>query len=218
MADLTFFSVTDPFAKPGNNTQVFGINASGQIVGSYADSSNNLHGFLYTDGTYVTLDFPAAIFTQALAINASVQIVGIYIDSNSKEHSFLFSNGAFSTIDDPAASLTIARGIDGNGNIVGISVDQTGEHAFIRRTNGVFSRNDPPGATLVEAHGINDGGQITGRFDNPATHGYVEINGLFTQLDVPVTNAFNTNAQGIDNAGQVGGTVSTRQQQSRFSL
>ena len=207
MAGLTFFSVTDPLAKPGNNTSIAGINASGQIVGSYLDNSNKTHGFIYTDGNYVTLDFPGAILTQALGINASGQIVGVYVDSNSKEHSFLFKNGVFSTIDDPAATLTVAHGIDSNGNIVGILLDQTGEHAFVRLASGGFIRSDPPGATnIVEAHGINDAGQIAGRFDTPGEHGYVEINGEFTQLDDPVTNAFNTNAFGINNAGQVVGT------------
>ena len=75
---LTFFSVTDPFAKPGHNTTANGINATGQIVGSYTDSLNKTHGFLYTAGTYVTLDIPGATFTDATAINSSGQIVGVF--------------------------------------------------------------------------------------------------------------------------------------------
>src|SRR5205814_4815595 len=132
---LTFFSVTDPFAKPGNNTSVFSINTTGQIVGSYTDSLNKTHGFLYTAGTYVTLDVPGATFTTATAVNSSGQIVGVFLDSNSKEHSFLFSNGSFTTIDNPAASVTVARGINSSGNIVGLFLDP-GEHAFVRLANG----------------------------------------------------------------------------------
>src|SRR5438067_5241211 len=118
---LTFFSVTDPFAKPGNNTQVFGINATGQIVGGYVDNLNKEHGFLYTAGTYVTLDVPGATFTLAFGINSAGQIVGVFVDSNSKQHGFLFSNGSFTTIDNPnpAVLLTVAQGIDSSGNIVG---------------------------------------------------------------------------------------------------
>src|SRR5438874_696356 len=123
---LTFFSVTDPFAKPVNNTFVFGINATGQIVGSYIDSLNKTHGFLYTAGTYVTLDVPGAISTEALGINSSGQIVGIFVDSNLKGHSFLFSNGSFTTIDNPnpAVSDAAPHGIDNRGNIVGDFFDQ----------------------------------------------------------------------------------------------
>src|SRR5438067_1454495 len=205
---LTFFSVTDPFAKPGNNTRVNGINATGQIVGSYTDSLNTTHGLLYTLATYGTHDLPGATFTDATAVNSSGQIVGIFTDSNFIEHSFLFSNGSFTTIDNPnpAVSLTVARGIDSSGNIVGISLDQTGEHAFVRLANGGFFRTDPPGATrIVEGAAINDTGQIVGRADTPATHGFVQINGEFTQLDDPVTGAVNTSAEGVNNAGQVVG-------------
>src|SRR5256884_7445278 len=35
-----------------------GINAAGQIVGQYTDASNQVHGFLYSNGTYTTLDDP----------------------------------------------------------------------------------------------------------------------------------------------------------------
>ena len=158
---LTFFSVTDPFAQPGNNTFVFGINATGQIVGSYVDNLNKFHGFLYTAGTYVTLDVPGATFTQAEAISSSGQIVGVFNDSNFKEHSFLFSNGSFTTIDNPnqSVSLTEARGIDSRGNIVGIFFDQPGSHAFVRLANGGFFRTEPPGAIVgADGLGINDTG------------------------------------------------------------
>src|SRR5437764_8969530 len=103
---LTFFSVTDPFAKPGNNTTVNGINATGQIVGFYTDILNKLHGFLYTSGTYLTLDVPGASSTLPFGINSSGQIVGVFTDSNSKVHSFLFSNGSFATIDDPNPAVS----------------------------------------------------------------------------------------------------------------
>src|SRR5438874_2321005 len=215
---LTFFSVTDPFAKPGNNTLVFGINATGQIVGDYFDNLNKGHGFLYTAGTYVTLDVPGATVTQAFGINSSGQIVGVFADSNFKQHSFLFSNGSFTTIDNPnpAVSLTIAQGIDSSGNIVGEFFDQTDEHAFVRLANGGFFRTDPPGATSALGLGINDTGQIVGTFAKTGTHGYVQINGEFTPLDDPVTSASNTIAQGVNNAGQVVGSYQLGSNQHGF--
>src|SRR5437763_13654262 len=205
---LTFFSVIDPFAKPGNNTQVFGINATGQIVGGYVDNLSKEHGFLYTAGTYVTLDVPGATFTEAFGINSSGQIVGTFFDKNFNEHSFLFSNGDFTKIDNPnpAATLTEARGIDSSGNIVGFFFDQTGSHAFVRLANGGFFRTDPPGATSALGAAINDTGQIVGEFlNNAGLHGYVQINGEFTPLDDPVANASSTVAEEVNNAGQVVG-------------
>jgi probable HAF family extracellular repeat protein len=35
------------------------INNSGQIVGNYTDTHGTFHGFLYSNGTYTTLDDPS---------------------------------------------------------------------------------------------------------------------------------------------------------------
>src|SRR5262245_9411192 len=37
-----------------------GINNEGQIVGSYDDENMHAHGFLYSNGSYTTLDDPLA--------------------------------------------------------------------------------------------------------------------------------------------------------------
>ena len=69
-----------PYPLSGGSTggtQAFGINATGQIVGEYFDSSGALHGFLYSDSTYITLDYPLSGGTYASSINDSGQIVGL---------------------------------------------------------------------------------------------------------------------------------------------
>jgi probable HAF family extracellular repeat protein len=53
----TFTTLDDPVATAG--TSASGINAAGQIVGSYTDGTGT-HGFLYSAGTYPTLDDPMA--------------------------------------------------------------------------------------------------------------------------------------------------------------
>ena len=75
-------------ATPGN-TQAYGINSTGQISGSYSNASGG-HGFLYSGGTYITLDDPSANVggTSAVGINAFGQVVGIY-GSTSGPHGFL---------------------------------------------------------------------------------------------------------------------------------
>jgi probable HAF family extracellular repeat protein len=86
----TYITIDDPLATHG--TLATGINATGQIVGYYADSSFHLHGFLYNDGNYTTIDDSLASppGTQAYGINATGQIVGDYGDS-SGVHGFLAS-------------------------------------------------------------------------------------------------------------------------------
>jgi probable HAF family extracellular repeat protein len=79
----------------------------GQIVGRYSDA-NGSHGFLYSNGTYTTLDDPlAANGTQAFGINDSGQIVGYYSDASFTEHGFLLTTAANPA--PPAGMPTVPR-------------------------------------------------------------------------------------------------------------
>src|SRR6185312_5414701 len=49
------------------------------------------HGFLYSNGTYTTLDDPLGTNTEALGINDAGQIVGFYTDSGLRGHGFLLT-------------------------------------------------------------------------------------------------------------------------------
>src|SRR5262249_25121844 len=58
----------------------------------YWDSHGTAHGFLYSGGTYTTLDDPLGTKgTVAGGINDTGQIVGGYFDSNGTEHGFLLT-------------------------------------------------------------------------------------------------------------------------------
>jgi uncharacterized membrane protein len=72
---------------PGSTwTEGRGINASGQIVGTYL--SDDYQGFLLDQGSYTRLDVPGSIYTYAYGINDAGQIVGEYGDA-SGTHGFL---------------------------------------------------------------------------------------------------------------------------------
>ena len=71
----------DPLASsPGlhaNGTHAYGINDSGQVVGWYdAASDLSTNGFLYSGGTFTTLDDPAGNNTEIFGINNAGSIVG----------------------------------------------------------------------------------------------------------------------------------------------
>lgn len=79
----TYTTLEDPLSP--NWTLPTGINNSGQIVGYYNDGLRN-HGFVRdTDGTYSTLDDPAAFyhnsigFTMPMGINDLGQVTGYYM-------------------------------------------------------------------------------------------------------------------------------------------
>jgi hypothetical protein len=54
-------------------------------------SSGNGHGFLLSNGTFTTIDFPGVTFTVAESITPQGDIVGFYEDSSGNDHGFLLS-------------------------------------------------------------------------------------------------------------------------------
>jgi hypothetical protein len=103
-----WYSNTDPSGTPSVGTQTFllkgsalsdgnyasinfpsasvttpnGVNVYGDIVGIYTDSAGLSHSFVYSGGSFATIDFPgaAAGTTYAYAIDANGGIVGQYND------------------------------------------------------------------------------------------------------------------------------------------
>ena len=52
-------STPSPLDPPGIlGTMVFGLNNLGAIVGGYADENDLVHGFIYRNGVYSTIDNP----------------------------------------------------------------------------------------------------------------------------------------------------------------
>ena len=149
-----------------NSPSATGINASGQIVGWYANAVlDSLHSFLYDQGSYTRLEVPGASSTNANGINASGQIVGTYADSASppNNHGFLLDQGNYTTLDPPGSFETVASGINDSGQIVGWYGDTAGGHGFLL-AQGSYTTLDLPGSSGTEAYGINDSGQIVGSY------------------------------------------------------
>lgn len=71
----TIVSIDDPDAVP-EGTAANGINARGQIVGSYIGQDGNSHSFLAEGVAFTTLDCPGSVNTSAWAINSAGQIAG----------------------------------------------------------------------------------------------------------------------------------------------
>src|SRR2546421_12220688 len=99
-----FTTIDDPLAT--QDTDPFGINGSGQIVGAFRTNSV-FHGFVLSGGSFTTLDAPLAQSTQAFGINDAGQIVGFFSDA-STTHGFLLSSGPFPPIPDPSTGPSTA--------------------------------------------------------------------------------------------------------------
>jgi DNA-binding beta-propeller fold protein YncE/PKD repeat protein len=124
---ITYTTLDDPNSIPVYNggylqtgcyTVANGVSGN-TIVGSYAVASfvglGVSQGFVYSNGTYTTLDVPNATGgTSANGIDGN-NIVGYYTDSSGKTHGFLYNGANFATLDDPnGVGSTYAMGISGN--------------------------------------------------------------------------------------------------------
>jgi len=93
------YTIFDPPAADGVSSFAEGINASGEITGTYRDATLVRHGYLeQPGGTFVSFDDPNAaqlplsgvnVGTTALGINASGAVVGFYSDSAGVRHGFI---------------------------------------------------------------------------------------------------------------------------------
>ena len=207
---ITFYGTTyQPLIIPGGTASIArGINTSGDIVGNYADSSGQGHGFLYDGSLLTNVDVPGVATTIPWDINDAGLIVGQYIDNSNNYQGFLYNKGTFTAITFPGATGTSAFGINSNGDIVGAYYFSTGSgHGFLLR-NGSYSSIDHSQAYDTAAFGINDAGTIAGYYlgqEDGANHGFTYTDGVFTQMDVP--GAIATFLYRINNKNNVVGTI-----------
>jgi hypothetical protein len=99
--DGSFVTIDVPGAVfPGAGSFFFptfpsGINTAGDLVGTFQDQpGGGLHGAVYSDGEFTTIDVPGSSQTNAIGINNSREIVGHYVDTAGGEHGFLAIPGA----------------------------------------------------------------------------------------------------------------------------
>jgi probable HAF family extracellular repeat protein len=133
----TYTTLDDPLAANGfdnpfaaSGTVAEGINAAGQIVGYYADSNDDEHGFLYNGGIYTTLDDPQAFDTTAFGINKNGHVVGVRLDKFG-DRGFLEIPGP--NPPPPAATTTdlILRGANGSPSAGQYEIYDIGNNAIL---------------------------------------------------------------------------------------
>ena len=183
-------------------TQARGINALGDIVGSYTDTSDVAHAFLLRKGVYTNIDVPnAAVTLGARAINAQGDIVGSFLDASSSPHGYLLSDGQFTQIDYPGASGSFSFGINNAGHITGSHFDASGNESGFIFKGGVFKDVHVPGSFTTAAYFAQDNGQVLvgDTMDSDGHHGFIRIKpGAFQLIDFPGTSIPCTGARWIN--------------------
>ena len=144
-------------------TDARGINARGDIVGSYVDANEVSHAFLLHKGVFTSIDVPNAVVTLgARAINARGDIVGSFVGEDSGQHGYLLRDGEFTQIDYPEARATFAFGINNAGDITGSHFDMIGsesESGFILK-DGAFHNVHIRGSRSTSIYSAQDNGRV----------------------------------------------------------
>jgi uncharacterized membrane protein len=209
------------FDVPGSTgTFPLDINASGDIVGSYA-SVGLTHGFLRTaDGTLTTIDYPGALSTMASGVNSEGAIVGFYAmvavpGPLTERYGFLLRDGVFTPVDLPGSKFTSPLGINPEGDVVGrfctalpCGRPGVGNYFGFRWRDGEAVVIDPPNARETNAWKISPDGDVVG--------GYRETGGpnrlfllqgdQFTLFDLPGALSITQDNGGINARGDIVGT------------
>jgi probable HAF family extracellular repeat protein len=191
----TYVTVDDPSADTSFYASPEWINTSGQIVGNYRDASNVQHGYLYSGGTFTTIDDPSGVAgsTVVAAINDAGQVVGNYSDSSGYRHSFQLSAGVYSTLTSTSAPNAFATAINNDDQIVGYDWIGPGDASNpitsgYLEAGGAFSAiDDPSGAKGTAPVAINATGEIVGYYydSNGLWHGFLYNGGTYTTIDDP---------------------------------
>jgi hypothetical protein len=123
-------------------TVAFGINSAGDIGGTYA-VGGVFHGFVRSsDWSFVTVNFPGAVWTIASDPNDVGDVTGAYVDAAGVEHGYfmLKRDGVFTGFEVPGAVGTEGHTINDRGHVVGpycpSTLSVTGATAWLSAVEG----------------------------------------------------------------------------------
>ena len=183
LAQGTYTQIDYPGAE---DTICYGINAAGDISGSYASVDGRWHGFLLSGGVYTTIDYPGSTGTYVNGLNDFGQIVGQTNSDPFVGFSYNIASQTFTQISYPGSSTTSPLSISNSGVIVGFTgVNQTVWAFELDRSNHRLIA--PPGAQSTYVYGISSSGKLVGYFSeaiwNPV--GFSFAHGKYRRTRLP---------------------------------
>src|SRR5262249_20928903 len=125
---------------PGaSDTEVYGVNSNGAIVGVYDAAQPINHGFLLQTGQYQDIPNPFGTQTNAFAINDVGSITGIgYNDPSAGPFtSFILSRKTFSAFQFPGSLVSQLSSINNGNDLAGNFADPDGSIWGMVTVNGI---------------------------------------------------------------------------------
>lgn len=184
-----------------------GINARGDIVGTFADQHGVQHGFLLSKGEYTVIDFPGAAATDARGIGPRGEIVGIYWNSGDPAvaaRGFKRTrNGHFIDVKYPGSLWEIPQRIMPDGTIIGCKHDGDTMSTMRGVTIGKGGTSEIDAFASMNTGATPHGNLIVGLWVDMMMNqqqGYTIENGVFTPFMVPgsnLTTAWDVNPHGV---------------------
>ena len=159
-------------------TRALSVNTDGTIVGTYADRTGIVHGFVdkYGKGTFTTLDVPDAPVSEITSIANLGYMAATFVDSSGEEHGFLGAAGTLeSEVNFPGAGMTFASGVNDDAEIVGYyGATAAGPFRGFTYVGAEYKSIEVPGATDTRCNGLSDPEELVGRYTDAAgkVHGF----------------------------------------------
>jgi hypothetical protein len=205
---------------PGSfQTQVTGLNNTGQTVGFWADTAGDNFGWVKSGVNFIQVVDPltpigapgTTTMNQVLGVNDNNQAAGFYTDANGATHGYVYNilTGTFTPINVAGATNVTATGINNSGLVSGFFTANGNTMGFLENVNGTGLQTfEVPGSTNTMFLGLNNKGQEDGT--------YIDANGimhglLFTTATQTVTNVDDPNGigtttiNGLNDNGQLVG-------------
>jgi hypothetical protein len=198
------------FPPPATKGQPVALNDLGGIAGTFVDSKNVSHGFLFYQGRLTTFRFPGSSGTTVTDMSRNGIIVGDFsVAGDPRGHHYMVHAGGFHEIilpGHPNADFTVT-GVNSNGDVVGAINSQTLPADGYVLHNGKLTFLLVPGSDVTLPTSINDQGVVVGgslaQFvnENPA---FMWKNGVFSNVVPPGSIGF-VNAAKVNNSSVVVG-------------
>jgi hypothetical protein len=208
---LTFTFSDVHSLKTATETDAYGVNNAGVIVGDYVDSKGIQHAFILngTKLTTVNNTHCSNLSLAFYAVNTAGTAVGWCTNATTgTSQAFTYASGKFTAVSFPKSTGTQATGINDKGWVSGFYLDSTNtQHAFVKK-GAKYTSIDVKGATSADAYGINNAGDMTVyAFNSSGDYLSYLYNGTtFKKISDPKASVLGTVVHVPNNKGDITGT------------
>lgn len=206
---FTFFDVHT--IKTATETDSYGVNNAGVIVGDYIDAKSIQHAFILAGTKLTTVNNKACsnLTLAFYAVNTAGTAVGWCTNvATGLNEGFTYASGKFTPVNFPKSSGTQATGINDKGWVSGAYLDSSNvQHAFVKKGNK-YTSIDVKGDTSADAYGINNAGDMTVYAFNSSSDyvSYLYNGKTFTKISDPKASVLGTVVHVPNNKGDITGT------------